>query len=112
MPDDLVTRACALLEGEGYEETAAALWAECRRLQEENAKLTDWRVEVTAALCRPGGAFYADVATHIRDLVRALRGLHDDVIDYSRINNLGGESNRWLVEARRVLGLPENRNPE
>ena len=39
----------------------------------------------------------------VREAAAALRGLHDDVDEYRRINNLGGHDNHWLVCARKVL---------
>lgn len=39
-----------------------------------------------------------------RDRLRAaLRGLHDDVDDYQRVNNLSGHNNHWMVIARKAL---------
>jgi hypothetical protein len=40
-------------------------------------------------------------------LLRTLRGLHDDVAEYARINNLGGFGNHWLTAARVVLEKAE-----
>ncbi len=37
---------------------------------------------------------------------RILRGMHDDNLDYSRRNHLGGENNHYMVQAREWLGLP------
>lgn len=37
------------------------------------------------------------------DLLEALSGLHADVMDYIRLNNLGGENNHWLVIARAAI---------
>jgi len=37
------------------------------------------------------------------ELVMALKGLHDDVMDYIKLNGLGGENNHWLVIARAVI---------
>jgi len=36
-------------------------------------------------------------------IVEALRGLLEDIEDYQRLNNLGGENNHWQVIARAVL---------
>ena len=36
-------------------------------------------------------------------LKTALQDLHDDIMDYSRLNKLGAENNHWLVIARHVL---------
>lgn len=38
-------------------------------LEARLAELTDWRATVTVALQREGGAFFADVPKHIRDLI-------------------------------------------
>lgn len=43
----------------------------------------------------------------IRELVGALKLLHDDCMNYSRINKLGGENNQVLVNARAVLSSLE-----
>lgn len=43
--------------------------------------------------------------SHIRELEAALRGLHDDNVDYLRLNHLGGYDNHWLVAARKALGI-------
>lgn len=37
------------------------------------------------------------------DLLDALKGLHDDIMDYIRLNNLGAENNHWLVQARAAI---------
>jgi hypothetical protein len=37
------------------------------------------------------------------DLLEALIGLHNDVMDYINLNNLGGENNTWLVIARAAI---------
>jgi hypothetical protein len=36
-------------------------------------------------------------------LEAALRGLHDDIAEYQRINNLGGFDNHWMRAARAAL---------
>lgn len=37
-------------------------------------------------------------------LKAALQDLHDDCVDYQRINNLGGYNNQVMVQARKALG--------
>jgi hypothetical protein len=37
------------------------------------------------------------------ELAAALQGLHDDIDDYQRINNLSGHDNHWMVIARATL---------
>lgn len=37
------------------------------------------------------------------ELLEALKGLHDDVMDYITLNKLGGENNHWLVIARAAI---------
>jgi hypothetical protein len=34
-----------------------------------------------------------------------LKGLHDDQVDYLRLNSLGGINNHWLKAAREELGI-------
>lgn len=45
-----------------------------------------------------------EARARIAMLEEALRGLHDDVADYQRINNLGGYDNHWMRIARAALG--------
>lgn len=40
----------------------------------------------------------------INTLRFALKGLHDDVAEYARINHLGGFDNHWMKAAREALG--------
>lgn len=47
--------------------------------------------------------YVAALESENRALREALKLLHDDCIDYSRINNLGGENNHVLVNARLAL---------
>ena len=42
----------------------------------------------------------------VAGLREALQGLHDDVADYARINNLGGFDNHWMKAARAALAGP------
>ena len=37
----------------------------------------------------------------------ALRGLHDDIVEYQRINHLGGYDNHWMLAAREALAATE-----
>ena len=37
----------------------------------------------------------------------ALRGLHDDIVEYQRINHLGGYDNHWMLAARAALTATE-----
>jgi hypothetical protein len=54
-------------------------------------------------------------ATRERDEARAevermrgaLRGLHDDIVEYQRINHLGGYDNHWMLAARAALAATE-----
>ena len=46
----------------------------------------------------------ADTMAHITRLRSALQGLHDDIADYAKINNLGGYDNHWMKEARTAIG--------
>ena len=56
-----------------------------------------------------------DVITQERDEARAeverlrsaLRGLHDDIVEYQRINHLGGYDNHWMLAARAALAATE-----
>jgi hypothetical protein len=39
----------------------------------------------------------------VQELTAALRGLHDDNVDYLRLNHLSGYDNFWLKAAREAL---------
>ena len=39
----------------------------------------------------------------VDELAEALKGLHDDNVDYLRLNHLGGYDNHWLKAARAAL---------
>lgn len=41
------------------------------------------------------------------DLLEALKGLHDDLAEYQRINNIGGYDNHWMVAARAAIKKAE-----
>lgn len=45
------------------------------------------------------------------DLLEALQGLHDDTMDYIKLNNLGGENNHWLVLARFAIAKATGEKP-
>ena len=77
-------------------EENAALSAQVEQLTRErdNARL------VTNAYIEGNSAAKARIA----ELEAALRGLHDDVVDYQTLNHLGGYDNHWLVQARAALG--------
>ena len=38
-----------------------------------------------------------------QELLEALQGLLDDIVEYQTINKLGGENNHWQVIARAVI---------
>jgi hypothetical protein len=44
----------------------------------------------------------------VDELAEALRGLHDDNVDYLRLNHLGGYDNHWLKAAREALARLES----
>lgn len=44
------------------------------------------------------------------DLLAALKGLHDDIAEYARINNLGGFDNHWMLAARAAIAKAEGRS--
>lgn len=41
------------------------------------------------------------------ELLAALKGLHDDIAEYARINNLGGFDNHWMKAARAAIAKAE-----
>ena len=56
------------------------------------------------------GQWIMDAAAELRrlhevnqELLEALKGLHDDIMDYIRLNSLGAENNHWLVQARAAI---------
>lgn len=79
----------------------------CRKMEEAQAeieRLKDWRSNVTAALMRPGGAHYEDVAKH----VKAMRQTLADVLeDWEQLAGDGVEVNPpdFIVRAHSILGL-------
>jgi hypothetical protein len=58
-----------------------ALNARINVLIEELEALREWRARVTVALDRPGGAAFADVAQHIRQLVAEHRAYQSALRD-------------------------------
>ena len=89
---DSLRLAGELAEARTYAQQKDSEYTSCRkRLYEaecEQLKLTAER-----------DALQAQVA----GLTEALQGLHDDVADYARINNLGGFDNHWMKAARAAL---------
>ena len=63
-----------------------------RTLERELATATRERDEARAEVERMRGA---------------LRGLHDDIVEYQRINHLGGYDNHWMLAAREALAATE-----
>jgi hypothetical protein len=43
------------------------------------------------------------------DLLAALKGLHDDLAEYSRINDLGAYDNHWMQRAREAIAKAEGK---
>lgn len=43
----------------------------------------------------------------VDELAEALRGLHDDNVDYLRLNHLGGYNNHWMKASRAALARLE-----
>lgn len=86
---------------------AMKAWAE-----ELHAKNSALEVEIAALKaavqypCSPicAGYLRAEAADARAERLRvALQGLHDDVDDYQRVNNLSGHNNHWMVIARKAL---------
>jgi hypothetical protein len=67
---EALTEACAVKDAALAEEsTFVRMWeARATAAEQERDRLRDWQATVTAALQHPGGAFYMDVAQHVRDL--------------------------------------------
>lgn len=82
LTERLIKAEAALARAEQERDLAKAnalYHADCRPNRQQakaalaDAKaLNDWRADVTVALGRPGGAFYADVPKHIREMRRVL----------------------------------------
>ena len=50
-----------------------------------------------------------EVIAEVERLRSALRGLHDDIVEYQRINHLGGYDNHWMLAARAALAATESK---
>lgn len=79
-----------------------------RQLEAERAEaqsLRSWRVDVTSALQRPGGAHYADVPNHITTMRKTLRACFDDWWR-ARLSERepGVVEPDFIAAARRILG--------
>ena len=48
-----------------------------------------------------------ELRAEVERLRSALRGLHDDIVEYQRINHLGGYDNHWMRAAREALAATE-----
>ena len=48
-----------------------------------------------------------EAIAEVERLRSALRGLHDDIVEYQRINHLGGYDNHWMLAARAALAAAE-----
>ena len=48
-----------------------------------------------------------EARAEVERLRGALRGLHDDIVEYQRINHLGGYDNHWMLAAREALAATE-----
>ena len=50
-----------------------------------------------------------EARAEVERLRSALRGLHDDIVEYQRINHLGGYDNHWMLAARAALAATESK---
>lgn len=50
-----------------------------------------------------------ELRAEVERLRSALRGLHDDIVEYQRINHLGGYDNHWMLAARAALAATESK---
>ena len=50
-----------------------------------------------------------ELRAEVERLRSALRGLHDDIVEYQRINHLGGYDNHWMLAARAALAATEEK---
>ena len=79
---------------------------EARAIANDRDAMVDHRDRALTAMYQR-----VDVITQERDEARAeierlrsaLRGLHDDIVEYQRINHLGGYDNHWMRAARAIL---------
>ncbi len=62
---------------------------------------------VARVTCRQGWLMEqhanAELVMAAPDLLGALKGLHDDIAEYARINQLGGWDNHWMRAARAAI---------
>ena len=83
---------------------------EARAIANDRDAMVDHRDRALTAMYQR-----VDVITQERDeaiaeverLRSALRGLHDDIVEYQRINHLGGYDNHWMLAARAALAAAE-----
>ena len=83
---------------------------EARAIANDRDAMVDHRDRALTAMYQR-----VDVITQERDEARAeierlrsaLRGLHDDIVEYQRINHLGGYDNHWMLAARAALAATE-----
>lgn len=83
---------------------------EARAIANDRDAMVDHRDRALTAMYQ-----CVDVITQERDEARAeverlrsaLRGLHDDIVEYQRINHLGGYDNHWMLAARAALAATE-----
>ena len=83
---------------------------EARAIANDRDAMVDHRDRALTAMYQR-----VDVITQERDeaiaeverLRSALRGLHDDIVEYQRINHLGGYDNHWMLAARAALAATE-----
>ena len=83
---------------------------EARAIANDRDAMVDHRDRALTAMYQR-----VDVITQERDeaiaeverLRSALRGLHDDIVEYQRINHLGGYDNHWMLAAREALAATE-----
>ena len=85
---------------------------EARAIANDRDAMVDHRDRALTAMYQR-----VDVITQERDEARAeverlrsaLRGLHDDIVEYQRINHLGGYDNHWMLAARAALAATESK---
>ena len=85
---------------------------EARAIANDRDAMVDHRDRALTAMYQR-----VDVITQERDKARAeverlrsaLRGLHDDIVEYQRINHLGGYDNHWMLAARAALAATESK---
>ncbi len=85
---------------------------EARAIANDRDAMVDHRDRALTAMYQR-----VDVITQERDeaiaeverLRSALRGLHDDIVEYQRINHLGGYDNHWMLAARAALAATESK---